>query len=102
MAPSPKRARTEVTKPQQRRAATLLAEARELETAAGGATRWTCSTTLPGGLLARAETGPAPGSGCGPARAGPGRAGQRHGAVKVLVGAGIGRTVSREQLAAAG
>jgi len=47
-------------------------------------TRWTCLTNCRA-ACSPAPTGPAPGSGCGPARAGPGRPGQRHGAVKVLL-----------------
>ncbi len=84
------------------------AKARELDTAAGDD-----ALDLLDQLQAAcspAPTGPAPGSGCGPARAGPGRPGQRHGAVKALLdplasglpaGDTIGRTVPSKELAAA-
>ncbi len=52
----------------------------------GVTTRWTCSTPLPGGLLARADrAGTLGAAAVGPARAGPGRPGQRRGAIKVLL-----------------
>ncbi len=90
----------EVTEPQQRGPATLLAEARELDTAAGD-DALDLLDHAPGGLLARAETGPTPGAAGDLPGLDLAAQGQRHGAVKVLVGASIGRTVSREQPAAA-